>query len=43
MNFFGFKNNDYTTELQIPKFQNKNSINKNINLYSANISNNFGK
>ena len=39
--FFGFKNNDYTTELQIPKFQNKNSINKNINLYSANISNNF--
>ncbi len=39
--FFGFKNNNYTTELQIPKFQNKNSINKNINLYSANISNNF--
>ena len=39
--FFGFKNNDYTTELQIPKFQNKNSINKNINLYSAHISNNF--
>lgn len=37
--FFGFKNNDYETELQIPKFQNKNSINKEINLYSAKISN----
>lgn len=39
--FFGFKNNDYITELQIPKFQNKNSVNKNLNLYSANISDNF--
>lgn len=36
--FFGFKNYDYETELQIPKFQNNNSINKEINLYSAKIS-----
>lgn len=36
--FFGFKNYDYETELQIPKFQNNNSINREINLYSAKIS-----
>jgi hypothetical protein len=39
--FFGFKKDDYISELQIPKFQNKNYIDKKINLYKANISNNL--
>lgn len=39
--FFGFKNSDYTSELQIPKFQNKNSSKKEINLFRADISNNI--
>lgn len=39
--FFGFKKDEYTSELQIPKFQNKNYKDKKINLFKANISNNL--
>ena len=35
--FFGFKNNNYVSELQIPKFQNRNITDKQINLYRADI------
>ncbi|MDA7838489.1 hypothetical protein N9A15_04780 [Candidatus Pelagibacter sp.] len=39
--FFGFKNNNYVSEIQIPKFQNRNFTDKQINLYRADILGSF--
>ena len=39
--FFGFSNNDFFTELTIPKFQNSGLIKKNLSVFSANIIRNY--
>ena len=41
--FFGIKDNDYTSTITIPKFQNNSRYNNEYNIYKASIENNEWK